>query len=253
MLPAERQKHILEWINGRGKVKTDELAERLSVTPMTIRRDLKTLEEKGLLLRTHGGAVTAQSLGYEIPYEAKIASFPAEKARIAERAASYVEDGQKIILDAGTTTLEIARCLKVRRNITVVTTDLRIALELSAHSGIEVHCTGGFAQPRVYSLVGPQTVASIESVFVDWAFLGASYVDLDIGVSAPGQGKACVKRAMIEAATRSVLVADHSKFGRRAFARVAPLSRFTTVITDSGVDADLLRRMEREGINVQCL
>lgn len=251
MLPAERQTHILERINEQGRARTDELAEKLAVTAMTIRRDLADLETKGLLVRTHGGAVTAQSVGLEIPYEAKAASFPDAKVRIAQRAASYVEDGQKIILDAGTTTLEIARCLRGRRNITVVTTDLRIALELSAHRDIEVYCTGGFAQPRVYSLVGPQTVASIESIRVDWAFLGASYVDLDAGITTPGQEKACVKRAMIDAAARSVLVADHSKFGRWAFVRVAPLSRFAAVITDSGLDADLLRRIEQGGIHIE--
>lgn len=251
MLTLERRRKILQWIARRGKAEVMELAANFGVSPMTIRRDLKALEQEGLLLRARGGALANGSFVEEVPYRCKVAANIELKRLIAEKACSLIKNGDSIVLDAGSTTLEVARCLKKSgKNLTVVTNDLNIALELADTSNIKVLTTGGQVQSGIYCLLGEEAIDFIRSVSVNISFLGAGAIDTDLGLYTPTLEKAHLKRAMITCAAKSVVVADHTKFGHRAFARVCGLESINTVITDSGIDKEIKAQMESLQIKV---
>lgn len=251
MLTLERRQKILQWIIREGRAEVSELASAFGVSAMTIRRDLRALENEGLLARARGGALPKNGFIREVPYQSKAASHLELKRSIASVAASMVENGDSVILDAGSTTLEIARCLKKSKdNLTVVTTDLNIALELADAPGFKVLTTGGQVQPGVYCLLGEEAVSFLRSISVNIAFLGAGAIDVAEGLYTPTLEKAPLKRAMIASATKAVLVADHNKFGHRAFAKVCGLEVIDVIVTDEYIKSDIVAEMERRGIRV---
>ncbi|OTA41509.1 MAG: hypothetical protein A6D92_06075 [Symbiobacterium thermophilum] len=169
---------------------------------------------------------------------------------IARVAAGMVHDGASIILDAGTTTLEIARLLKDRRNLTVVTNAYPIAAELADAPGVEVIVTGGTVRGRTLALVGPLAEQALQQVNVDIAFLGTNGIDIERGLTTPTTAEASVKRRMIAAARKVVVVADSSKAWRVAFAAVAPISSIHMLISDRGLDPRLAQELLGRGVQV---
>ncbi len=251
MLTLERRKKILQWIKQNGRAEVGELAATFGVSPMTIRRDLRHLEEEGHLLRARGGALAKDSFIDEIPYRSKVSSNIELKRLIAQEACSLIKDGDSVILDAGSTTLEIAKCLKkTGKNLTVVTNDLNIALELADTANINVFTTGGKVQPGLYCLLGEEAINFIKSVNVNIAFLGAAAIDSDLELYTPTLEKAHLKRTMITSAAKSVVVADHTKFGHRAFAKVCSLDSVDALITDDGISEELKTKVEDLKIEV---
>jgi len=250
MLTLERRQKILQWILKEGRAEVGELASAFGVSTMTIRRDLKALEEEGLLTRSRGGALPKNGLIGEIPYRSKATSHLELKKGIAKVAADLVENNDTVILDAGSTTLEVARCLKrSKENLTIVTNDLNIAMELADVPGFKVLTTGGEVQPGVYCLLGEEALSFLRSITVNIAFLGAGAVDLG-GLYTPTLDKVHLKRAMIGSAGKAVLVADHTKFGRKAFAKVCELKAVDLIITDNGLDPQMVAEMKRLGISL---
>lgn len=250
MLAAERRNQIIELIRSTGATKVSELARRFSVSPMTIRRDLECLEQEGLILRTHGGALAPTTLSQDLPLASKASSHLEEKASIAEWALRMIRDGEAIILDAGSTTLQLARRLRGFERLTVVTNDLKIAAELADTPGLRVICTGGYVQPQVYSLHGEPAENVLQSLHVDLAFLGADAVDPQYGVMTRNLDKVRIKQLIIRAAARSVLLADHSKFGRRVFVRICPLHQIHLIITDEGLDPKMAQAVREAGVEL---
>lgn len=234
MLQIERRQAILSRIKQDGKVEIETLAKELAVSGMTIRRDLGALEKEGKLIRSHGGAVSAGALISETPYQNKVSKHTEQKRSIANRAAGLIPKNAQILLDSGTTTLEIARLIKHRDDLVIVTNDIKISLEL-LESKSKVICTGGDLQPGVGSFLGPYVQTMLEQIEVDLLFLGAHAVDLSSGVSAPTMDKAHVKKLMVKAARQIWLVTDHSKFNQRAFAHVCRLDDLDGVITDNNL------------------
>lgn len=224
-----------------------EVARRFGVSTMTVRRDLQRLEQHGLIIRTHGGAVSKE-VHAELPYRMKVAANIREKRCIAREAVADVRPGDRIVLDAGTTTFEVARLLKALERLTIITNDLLIAQELSACKHLEVYFAGGLIQPHLNCAIGSVTADFLSSLHVDWAFIGGSHIDIDTGVSTPLLDKARVKQAMMKAAVRAVLVADSSKFGRRSFAQVASLNEFYRVITDDALAPDQQEALRRRDV-----
>ncbi|SMB89696.1 transcriptional regulator, DeoR family [Thermanaeromonas toyohensis ToBE] len=250
MLTLERRQKILQWILREGRAEVAELASAFGVSTMTIRRDLKALENEGLLARSRGGALSRNGLIGEIPYRSKVTSHLELKRGIAKVAAGLVENNSTVILDAGSTTLEVARCLKKsKENLTIVTNDLNIAIELADVPGFKVLTTGGEVQPGVYCLLGEEALAFLRSISVNIAFLGAGAVDL-AGLYTPTLDKVHLKRAMVASAAKAVLVADHTKFGRKAFAKVCELKVVDLIITDNQLAPQIVAEMERQGINL---
>ncbi|WP_003540505.1 DeoR/GlpR family DNA-binding transcription regulator [Desulfotomaculum nigrificans] len=251
MLPAERRNYIMDILRKEGKVEIDSLAVKLGVSPMTVRRDLAILEEQGVAYRTHGGAVLHNGLVGEVPYTHKETSHIEEKRRIGQEAATLIKDGQVIILDSGTTTREIVRGIKNLNDLTVITNDLKIALELSETTDFKVFCTGGLVQNRLGAMLGSTGENFLAGIRVDITFLGASAIDLKWGMTSPNLDKASMKKKMMAAADRVVLVADHTKFGKKSFAQIAPVEEVDLLITDRGLDQSVLKQIIKLGVQTR--
>jgi DeoR/GlpR family transcriptional regulator of sugar metabolism len=231
----ERRNKIETAVQSQGKVDIDSLVQKLKVSPMTIRRDLMFLEKNERLIRTHGGAVAAKGLTNETPYMNKENRHAGAKKSIALEAADLVPENSTIILDSGTTTLELARQLNDRNDITVITNDIYIAAELTT-SSVNVIVSGGELQPHVGAMFGSHTQELLRSVHVDLFFLGAHAVDPIYGVTAPTLEKAYIKRLMNQVAEKTWLIADASKFNQKVFARACSLQDLQGIVTDSSLD-----------------
>ncbi|MGH3262899.1 MAG: DeoR/GlpR family DNA-binding transcription regulator [Trebonia sp.] len=233
MLPSQRRQAVLRRLTAHGEVGFNELAEEFGVSEMTIRRDLETLEADGLARRVRGGAISVVSRSYEPPLAVRATTASAAKAAIGTAAASLVNEGDTVIIDVGTTTLELARALHGRRGLTVVTASLPIAVELGGDPDIRVIVTGGQVRSGELSLTGGITEDVFGALNCDLAFIGVAGIRATPGLTEYNPDDARVKRAAIAAARRSVVLADSSKLGRVAFATVAPLSAVDAVVTDA--------------------
>ena len=249
MRQAERLSAILEGLSADGSVGVAQLAERLGVSAATVRRDLELLEQQRMLSRTHGGAV-AQGVLYELPLRYKGARHQEEKRGIAREAASRVADGSAVGLTGGTTTTEVARMLVDRQRLTVVTNALNIAGELAVRPNLKLVVTGGVARPESYELVGPLAEQSLAELNLDVVFLGVDGVTPEAGLTTHHEVEAHTNRALIERATRSVVVADSSKLGKAAFARICTIDRVGELITDQGADPEAVDALRSAGLGV---
>src|SRR5688572_24549599 len=223
MFAEERKQQILAALRRAPAVRAAELGRTLRTSLASIRRDLADLERSGLLKRTHGGAISNSLAASEPSLAQKEDQYQAEKAAIARLAASLVQPGDTVFLDAGSTTRQIARELRHHRNVTVVTNALNVAGELTS-SDLDVILTGGQLRRGVLSQVGPIAEQTIAGLHVDKLFLAANGIDLAKGVTTPNVAEARTKHAMVENAREVILVADHSKFGRVTFGRVCGLN-----------------------------
>jgi DeoR family fructose operon transcriptional repressor len=247
---AERQQRILETARGEGRVEVTRLAEALAVTTETVRRDLTTLERQGLLRRVHGGAIPLDRLGFEPGVATRDAVMMAEKERIAKAALEELPLDGAILLDAGTTTARLADALPADRDLTVVTNSLPIAMKLSVRPNLTLHFLGGRVRGRTLAAVDVWAMRALEETFVDVAFLGTNGFSVERGLTTPDPTEAAVKKAMISAARRSVGLADHTKFGNDAMMRFGSLEDLDTLITDTGLDAELIGVIESTGVRV---
>jgi DeoR family transcriptional regulator, fructose operon transcriptional repressor len=249
-LPDHRRTTILRAIDDRGSVTVVELAERLNVSMMTIRRDLVELEKEGAIRRVHGGAVSARGRSYEPLYPIRASVMQEEKERIGALAAGLVADGDSIALDIGTTTLEMARRLVGRRNITILTPSLHIANLFLSQPEVRLVVTGGIARPVEGSLIGELARHAFKSLYVDRLFLGVACLDASYGISEYNWDDALIKQAMIASAREVVVMADSTKFGKVAFAHVADFTQIHRVITDKMPPRPILDRLEEAGVGL---
>jgi DeoR/GlpR family transcriptional regulator of sugar metabolism len=233
MFAEERRKIILSMLTRDGRVEVIELANRFQVSEDTIRRDLRELATLGFLQKTHGGAVALDVPS--LAWEARSQVLPAAKAKIGVMAAGLVEANQTVILDAGSTVLELSRHLTVRP-IKVITNCLDIANLLEAQAGVSLVLVGGEWDAVNRYLSGTQTVQAIAEYRADWLFLGTCALHPQAGITSKHAADAALKRAMLGSALKAVLLADHSKFGQVVPHFVAPLSALYAVVTDCAVD-----------------
>ena len=240
MIP--RRELLAAMVADRGFVRVSDASDELGVSVVTVRSDLSALEASGVLQRVHGGAVSPG--GAEVPVERALQSSADEKDAIARAAAAMVHSGESVLLDVGSTTAAVARALVGRedlRDLTVITNGLTIALELEpAIPRFRVVVTGGTLRPLQHSLVAPLAAVLLDHVHADIAFIGCNGVHADEGVTNVNLPEAEIKKAMVDAATRVVAVADGSKIGLVKLGRIAPLSAFDDVITGSSADAAAL-------------
>jgi DeoR family transcriptional regulator of aga operon len=246
---SDRLSAILEQLSGNGSVNVTDLSKRFDVSLATIRRDLQLLEGQRLIGRVHGGAV-ARGVLYELPLRYKAARQQAEKRRIAQAAAEQVAENATVGLTGGTTTTEVARALAERRGLTVVTNALNVASELAVRSNLKLVVPGGVARPESYELVGPIAEGGLEGLNLDLAFLGVDGISADSGCTTHHEVEAYTNRTLIRRARRVVVVADGSKLGRVAFARICTLAEVDELITDTAADAREIRRIEDAGVRV---
>lgn len=250
MYAAERQQRILQEAREAGRADVAELAALLSVTSETIRRDLTALERHGLLRRVHGGAIPLDRLGFEPGIAARDAVLTAEKERIAKAALDELPSDGAILLDAGTTTARLAEALPTDRDLTVVTNSLPIAMKLSAWPNLTLLFLGGRVRGRTLAAVDIWAMRALEDTFVDVAFMGANGFSVERGLTTPDSTEAAVKRAMIKAARRAVVLADHTKFGNDNLMRFGSLEEVDLLITDTGLDDKLVPGIEATGVRV---
>lgn len=245
MMPAERQKIIVDFLAEHGFVSVAELCQMFSVSEMTIRRDMAELEKQGLLQRTHGGATVTEAAFFQISFKAKLTQFVQEKERIGRVAAKMVQDGDVVILDSGSTTTQVAKHLKDKR-ITIVTNALNIASELLDCPQIEIHVAGGLLKKLPINLVGPQTIAFFKEVRGDKFFLGVEGVDVNGGLTVPDVIEAHTKRAMISCADQTIVVADHSKLGRNTLSTIVPLTEADFLITGKEAAEETVQQLGQQ-------
>ena len=248
---ALRHDTIRRAIEVDGRVSIADLKDRLGVTEVTIREDLKFLESAKVLKRIRGGAVVTRNGVIEMPLEQTSITNHAEKMAIGAYAASLVKNGQTIIIDVGGTTTELANALSAELlRVVVITNGLNIALGLESLPGVSVIVTGGTLRPLQHSLVAPMGIILLEKLKADVAFLGCNGVDPARGFTNANIAEAEIKQAMVQSAERVVFLADHDKIGAVASAFVGDISCADLLITDTGADPSALANLRSEGLEV---
>ena len=248
MLSEERRRLILDRLDRDGKVVAAELSDALAVSPDTVRRDLRELAEAGLLKRVHGGALPAAVGGR--PYEARLEQAPEAKASIARATGRLLRPGQVIVLDSGTTTLEVARHLPPDLEATVITNSPPIAVALADHPNVEVTVLGGMLAKGAHALVGAATVEALQTVRADVLVLGVCSVHPEIGITVMDLEESYVKRAMIANAAEVVAVSSADKLGSAGSYVIAPVTELTYLVTEESATAEQLDRFRAAGVEL---
>jgi DeoR/GlpR family transcriptional regulator of sugar metabolism len=251
MLAEERRFQIREMLSNRRTVDASELKDILGVTAATIRRDLAALEQEGVLIRSHGGAVSrTSSTNFQPSYEALGRSNREEKQAIAREASRLILDGDTVFLEGSTTVFELARCLQQHNRLTVVTNSPLIVCQLQRSPHVTVMSTGGDLQKDVFYLSGLWAQRAISEIRIDKAMLGVSAIDPAYGISTASQAEAQIKKMIMKAAKMRIALVDHSKFGNQGFAYVGLATDLNVLITDAGTDAAYVDRLREMGLEV---
>lgn len=251
MLAEERRFQIREILSSRRTVDASELRDRLGVTAATIRRDLAALEQEGVLIRSHGGAVSrTSSTNFQPSYEALGRSNREEKQMIAREASRLILDGDTVFLEGSTTVFELARCLQQHNRLTVVTNSPLIVCQLQRSPHVTVISTGGDLQKDVFYLSGLWAQRAISEIRIDKAMMGVSAIDPSYGVSTASQAEAQIKKMIMKSAKVRYALVDHSKFGNQGFAYVGPVTDLNVLITDAGTDPAHVNQLREMGLEV---
>jgi Transcriptional regulators of sugar metabolism len=249
MFSEERQQKISELLKEKSSLRVSALAEIFNVSESTIRRDLQEMEEKGLLTRTHGGAVGVQGTSFEPSFKEKEVEEREEKVIIAKIAASIIKDGDTIILDSGTTTLEIAKHIEANK-VTVITNSIDIAEVLSGNKKIDLIVTGGSMRVTTRAMVGHITENILKNFRVDKAFIGANGISIEEGITTPNFTEAQTKKAMMNVANKVIIAADSSKFNKVCFSVISPIRAVSSIITSGDLDKEILKDFEDAGVEI---
>lgn len=248
MLAIERRNEILEKLQSEKRVVVSELSQHYGVSEETIRRDLEKLEKDGLVIKSYGGAVLNEHSIFDLPFNIRKNQMIVEKQRIAGLISEFVRDGEAIMLDASSTAVYIARGLREKKKLTVITNSVEIIIELFDVPEWNVISTGGVSRERSFALVGPKTNQIISCYHVDKAFISCKGLTIENGLTDSDEQDADSKRAMLKAAKERILVADSSKFGKSAFTKITGLDEIDKVITEKKPSELWLKEFERLGI-----
>jgi DeoR/GlpR family transcriptional regulator of sugar metabolism len=249
-LKEERHRLILEAVEADGRVTVSELSRRLDVSEVTVRRDLQTLAAQGHLQRAHGGALLLRPASPEPPVLQRTNQAQDAKARIGRAAARLVPDDSSVFIGSGTTTAQVARYLAGRKNLTVITNALNVAIELAAAEGVTVVMTGGVLRASELSLVGHLADLALREVRVDRVVVGMQAISLENGMTNDYWPEVMTDRSVIQMAPEVIVVADHTKFGQVASAFIAPLTAVSVLVTDGDADPEVLARLHATGVRV---
>ena len=247
---TERHQYILERLKKEGSVKVLDLCQALNVSSVTIRKDLQLLEDKALLFRTHGGGTLSNPYTADRPVNEKEKIRSGEKLSIGEMAAGLVQPNDCIIIASGTTVLSLARSLQPRGNLTVITAALNVALELIHHPEIEVIQLGGLLRKSSSSVTGTYAEKILDDFSCSKLFLGVDGIDEEFGLTTTNMMEAQLNRKMIQAAQKTIVLADSSKFGKRGFGKICGLEDIEQVITDRNISDHMVETLKGIGIEV---
>lgn len=250
MTITERHQYILAEVQRKGRISIQELCDSLQVSGVTIRKDLKALEEKQLLFRTHGGASLSNPYALERPIQEKQHINATEKHQIAFAALQVIGDHDALMIGSGTTVFELARNLAPSHPLTVITPALKVALELSDRKNVEVLQLGGLIRPNSGSVAGNFAEYILGAVSCGVLFLGVDGIDLDFGFTISNLTEAGLNQKMIRTAQAVAILADHTKFGRRGIAKICDFDEVHYVVTDSRAPQEAVAALEEMGIKV---
>ncbi len=252
LLVAERRRRILELLDEQERVTVNDLARRFRISAVTARGDLDALANTGRIVRSHGGALRGVDPLQDLPLAEKERQHHAEKVRIGRAAAALVRDNETIILDSGTTAMEVARALRTGqvRGLTVITNALTIALELGQVRDIGVIVLGGMLRPESASLVGPSAERALRGLNADRLFLGVDGFDLQFGLSTPDVLEAHLNAVMIQVSREVTVVADASKLARRSLSAIAPIKEIHRLVTDRSADGAIVKALKARKVDV---
>jgi DeoR family transcriptional regulator of aga operon len=246
---------ILNCLAGGEELAVEEVIALTSASPATVRRDLRRLERQGLVRRAHGVVALTESRGFEPflddpGFREQVHHMAAEKRRIGAAAAALVQDGETIAIAAGTTAAKMSRLLRPRRELTIVTNALNVAMDLSRQTQLTVHVTGGYLSGNWLALVGPKALEFVSAMFTDTFFFGANGVHPEHGVTDRHPEEAATNQALARQARKRVLLVDNTKFGHTAGYLVCRASELDMIITDTGASDELIAPFQRLGIEV---
>lgn len=256
MLKEARREKIIEIINNNKSIRTSELCKILNVTHETIRRDLKYLSQHNMIKKTFGGAVIVEKnraqtfKTTDISFDIRNSTNVSEKESIAKSAASYIEPGDTIALDASTTTLHMLNYIPENKGITVITNSLSILCGLAGKKGIDIISVGGLYRNVSTSFLGSTTVNSVDGYNINKVFLSGHAVSLELGLTDPHEQEVNFKRKLIEKAQVRFLLADHSKFGLVAVFSTCPLTSFNMIISDSQLSDNIMKQIQNLNVKV---
>ncbi|PYF75586.1 DeoR/GlpR family DNA-binding transcription regulator [Pedobacter nutrimenti] len=247
---TQRHQLILKKLGETGHVNVQELSAQMKVSEVTIRKDLKLLEDKGLLFRTHGGGSKNNPYTNDKPVAEKEQLHAEEKKQLAKAAAEMIGHNDSIIIASGTTMLALARSIHPEKHLTVITSALNVALELSQHQHVDVLQLGGQLRQNSSSVMGPYAEQILKDVSCSILFLGVDGIDLETGLTTTSLMEARLNQQMIGAAQVTVVLADSSKFGKRGLGKICGLDQIHHIVTDEGISASMVEILEDRGIKV---
>lgn len=248
MLAAERRNLILERLQEEKKVVVSELSQEFNVSEETIRRDLEKLDKEGLAVKSYGGAVLNENTSLDMPFNIRKKNNPAGKQKIAKLVAGLIENGDHIILDPSTTAVFIAKALKKKERLTVITNSIEVMLELSDMPDWNIISSGGSLKEGYLALVGPRAIEGLGAFNVEKAIISCKGLDMEKGITDGNEMFSQAKQTMLKSARTCILAADHSKFNRIAFSKICDVNNIHTVVTDEKPSTQWLELFERLGI-----
>jgi DeoR family transcriptional regulator of aga operon len=247
---AQRRLEIVKMTQELGQVSIGVLCEKYGVSAVTIRNDIKELHARGLIVQSRGGALKNNRLTQELSIREKSGEHTLVKQRLGKMVAELIANGESIVLDSGTTTLEVARCLADHKDLIVMTNGLNIAVELSKYEEIEVLTTGGKLRRKSQSFYGRQAEESLKNLRFNKAIVGVDGFDINNGITTYFEPEACLNRLMCESAAEVIVVTDSSKFNRHSLHLIWPVANINTVVTDDAISKEHLRILTQQGIKV---
>lgn len=247
---AERHKYILNTLRKEGFVKVVDIAKKLDVTTVTVRKDLKMLEEKGLLYRTHGSAspINPHMTDRHVKVKEKIKIH--EKKIIGSYAARLIEEDDSIIVNSGSTICAFAEQIEPIGKLTVVTSSIKVTSILGEHEDINVVQLGGTLRRSSMAVIGSSALNFLSNITCSKVFLGVDGVDFDFGVTTSNVEEAELNKAMMDVSLKTIVLCDSSKFGKKGFGKICGLDKIDVVVTDGGVSASMVRLLEEQGVEV---
>jgi len=240
-----RRSEMLNILSKQDNISVAELSRVFGVSEVSIRNDLSHLEKKGLLIRTRGGAIKKQPVNFDLSLNQRLKKFYKEKQRIGRKAVEYIREGDTIVMDSGSTTLQIAKNLDRFKQIKLITNSLPIAEAVADFDGVEVIIPGGVMRAEMRSLVGPMAERNLLLYYCDIAFLAVDGIDCEYGISTPVIYEATFCKTMIDIAKKVIVVSDSSKFRRRSFVKIASMNEINMIITDQGIPDEQKHKLEK--------
>lgn len=250
MLSFERMNYIMRELELYKSVTINELAEKYNVSPSTIRRNLNELAREGIVKRTYGGAVLLDKQGNEIPFQVREVENPREKLIIAELASQFVRDDSYIFMDSTSTVRNLVRFLTDKKNLKIITNSILVTTEALQTLDAQIYCTGGWAHELSMGFVGEECKKQALGFYVDTLFMSVNAVDLKKGLTGVNEDNAFLRRELVKNSKHTVLMVDHSKFGRVAYRKICDLKDIDCIITDQKPSEEWINKLQEENVEL---